>query len=181
MRVDGRPAPLFFVSPTQINLQTPFGASGPQASVVVTNNGETSNAVSLLVSASSPGIFSLNQAGYGAGIITDANFQLISEQNPATAGQTVIVFLTGLGATDPSFPDGAPGPATPPFAVTPTPIVQFGGESGDVLFSGAAPGFVGLYQINVTIPETTFLGAAVPVTIITGNAINDTVDIAISF
>ncbi len=178
--VNGTPAPLFFVSENQINLQTPFGAAGTEASIVVTNNGAASNTVGVPVSASSPGIFSLTQAGFGPGIITDANFDLISEQNPATAGQVVIIFLTGLGATNPSFGDGAAGPSDA-LARTPIPIVQFGGEAGDVSFAGAAPNFVGLYQINVSIPETTFLGAGVPVTIITGNAINDTVDIAIGF
>ncbi len=177
--VDGVLAPLFFVSQNQINLQAPFSVAGEDAAVVVMNNGQTSNTVSVPVSSTSPGIFSLTQAGYGAGIITDANFQLISEQNPASPGQTVIIFLTGLGVTDPAFADGAAGPSAPPFAVTSAPIVEFGGEAGEVLFSGAAPGFVGLYQVNVTIPQTVFVGAAVPVSIVTGNAISDMVDIAV--
>ena len=81
--VNGIPAPLFFISPGQINIQTPFAVQGEQATVQVSNNGQTSNAVTVPVANSSPGIFSAQQTGFGPGIITDANFRLITEQNPA--------------------------------------------------------------------------------------------------
>ncbi|MBI1354720.1 MAG: hypothetical protein GC160_10260 [Acidobacteria bacterium] len=180
--VNGIPAPLFFVSPGQINLQTPFAVQGSQATVQVTNNGQASNAVTVPVANSSPGIFSVQQTGYGPGIITHADFSLVTEQNPASPGEVVIVFLTGMGPLSPSFPDGEAGPSNPlSFTTDETLQVQFDGEAGDVLFSGAAPGFVGLYQLNVRIPTTTFAGPAVAVAILTGNAFTDYVDLAIGF
>ena len=87
-----------------------------------------------------------------------------------------------MGPVSPPFPDGAPGPSGPLSLTTdPTLQVQFDGNAGTVLFSGAAPGFVGLYQINVRVPTTTFVGPAVAVGILTGNAFTDFVDVAIGF
>lgn len=179
--VDGVPAPLFFVSPGQINIQTPFATQGPTATITVTNGGDNSNSVQVPVANSSPGIFSAQQTGFGPAIITDANFQLITEANPAAPGEVVIVFLTGAGPLSPSFPDGTAGPVNPLSTTTDNVQVIFDGEVGAVLFSGAAPGFVGLYQINVEVPPTTFVGPAVAVAIQTSNAFSDYVDIAVGF
>ena len=177
--VNGTPAPLFFVSPGQINLQTPFAVQGPTANVVVSNNGQSSPAVEVPVAATSPGIFSVQQTGFGPGIVTHADFSLVTAQNPARLGEVVIVFLTGMGAVSPPFPDGAAGPVSPLSRTTDPGIsVLFDGEAGSVLFSGAAPGFVGLYQLNVEIPTTGFTGT-VAVAIQTSNAFSDFVDIEV--
>ena len=178
--VDGVAAPLLFVSGGQINLQVPFAVSGPSATIVVNNNGTASNEVSVPLAASSPGIFSVDGTGFGPGTVVHADFSLVSEAAPAAAGETVIIFLTGLGALNPPIPDGAAGPVDPLSRTTdPDLQVSFGGEVGTVLFSGAAPGFVGLYQINVTIPNPVVAGAVVPVIIFTGNAFSCFTDIAI--
>ena len=179
--VNGVPAPLFFVSAGQINLQTPFSLDGGRAVIAVNNNGAPSNEIAVPVSATSPGVFSVNQNGLGHGIITHANYTLVSEDSPAAPGEHIVVFLTGLGAVSPAFPDGAPAPGAEPFArtVDQSVSVEFGGEAGTVSYSGAAPGFVGLYQINVQAPATAFIGPAIPLTISTGNALIDYVDIAI--
>ena len=177
--VNGTPAPLFFVSPGQINLQTPFTVQGPTANIIVTNNGQASPPVEVPVAATSPGIFSVQQTGFGPGIVTHADFSLVTAQNPARLGEVVIIFLTGLGAVDPSFPDGTPGPVSPLSQTTdPNISVQFGGETGTVLFSGAAPGFVGLYQLNVQIPTTAVTGT-IGIAIQTSNAFTDFVDIEV--
>ena len=178
--VNGVAAPLLFVSGGQINLQVPFGASGSSAAIVVNNNGTASNEVSVPLAASSPGIFSVDGSGFGPGIIVHADFSLVSEAAPAAPGETVIILLTGLGALNPPIPDGAAGPVDPLSRTTdPDLLVLFGGEAGTVSFSGAAPDFVGLYQINVTIPNPVVTGAAVPVAIFTGNAFSCFTDIAI--
>jgi uncharacterized protein (TIGR03437 family) len=77
-------------------------------------------------------------------------------------------------------PDGAPGPSDPLSRTTdPNILISFGGESGTILFSGAAPFFVGLYQVNVTIPNVVTVGPAIPVAVITSTALSDFIDIAI--
>lgn len=178
--VNGVAAPLFFVSPGQINIQVPFATSGASANVIVNRGSSNSNTVATPVAPSSPGVFTQNVTGIGPGIITHADFSLVAPQSPAARGETVIMFLTGLGALNPPVADGAPGPANPlSEAIDPLIDVTFGGESGTILFKGAAPFFVGLYQVNVTIPDVVTVGPAIPVAIITGSALADFIDIAI--
>ena len=180
--INGVAAPLLFVSGGQVNLQVPFATSGASATISVNNNGVASNNVTVPVAPSSPGIFSVDGTGFGPGtVVHPEDFSLVSEALPAAAGETVVIFLTGLGPLDPPIADGAPGPDAEPLSRTADSGIQvlFGGEAGTVLFSGAAPGFVGLYQINVTIPNPVVGGAAVPVAIFTGNAFSCFTDIAI--
>ncbi len=179
--INGVAAPLLFVSGGQINLQVPFATSGTSATITLNNNGATSNEVIVPVARTSPGIFSVDETGFGPGTVVHADFSLVSEALPATPGETVVIFLTGLGPLDPPIADGAPGPATEPFSRTTDSSIQvlFGGEAGTVLFSGAAPNFVGLYQMNVTIPNPVVTGAAVPVAIFSGNAFSCFTDVAI--
>ena len=135
----------FSSRPGRSNLQTPFSLDGGRAVIAVNNNGAPSNEIAVPVSATSPGVFSVNQNGLGHGIITHANYTLVSEDSPAAPGEHIVVFLTGLGAVSPAFPDGAPAPGAEPFArtVDQEVSVEFGGEAGTVSYSGAAPGFVG--------------------------------------
>jgi uncharacterized protein (TIGR03437 family) len=179
--VNGVPAPLFFVSATQINLQTPYATSGASARIIVNNNNVLSNEVAVPVAPTSPGIFSRNQNGIGPAIITHADFSLVTPADPALPGETVVIFLTGLGAVNPPIADGAQGPSAEPFSrvTDPNLLVEFGREAGGIQFAGAAPCCVGLYQINVEVPTTVVVGPAVPVAIQTTNGFSDLVDIAI--
>ena len=180
--INGVAAPLLFVSGGQVNLQVPFATSGTLATIALNNNGTTSNEVVVPVAQTSPAIFSVEGTGFGPGTVVHSDdFKLVSEARPAAAGETVVIFLTGLGPLDPPIADGAPGPEAEPFSRTTDSSIQvlFGGEAGTLLFSGAAPGFVGLYQINVTIPNPVVVGAAVPVAIFSGNAFSCFTDIAI--
>jgi uncharacterized protein (TIGR03437 family) len=184
--VNGVAAPLLFVSGGQINLQVPFGVSGSSATIIVVNNngaetGSFSNEVTVRLATSSPGIFSVDGTGFGPGTVVHADFSLVSEAAPASAGETVIIFLTGLGQLSPPIPDGAAAPVDPLSRTTDSDLqVLVNGEVGTVLFSGAAPGFVGLYQINMTIPNPVVAGTA-SVAIFTANAFSCFTDIAIGF
>ncbi|MCB1021878.1 MAG: hypothetical protein KDC27_18235 [Acidobacteria bacterium] len=137
---NGIQAPLFFVSPGQINLQAPFALQGETVDIVVRKNGQASNTVQAPLGATSPGVFTVQQTGFGPGIIThSSDFSLITAQSPAQLGEVVTIFLTGMGATTPPVADGAQPPSAEPFARTTVPIVQFGGVAGEVFFSGSAP------------------------------------------
>ncbi len=180
--VNNMPAPLLFVNDRQINFQVPFGVSGNSAEIVVNNNGMNSNSVRVPVAATSPSIFSTEQTGFGPGTITHPDFRPVTVEDPAEPGETVVIFLTGLGALDPPIADGAPGPGDP-FALVTDPNLQvlFGGEVGEIFFAGAAPGFAGLYQVNVTIPSPVIAGEAIPVAVFTTNAFSCFTDISIGF
>jgi uncharacterized protein (TIGR03437 family) len=79
------------------------------------------------VAKTAPGVFSLNQTGSGPGAITHANFQVVSPSNPAKRGETILIYLTGLGAVSPTIADGAPGAKAEPFnRTTQMPVVYFG-------------------------------------------------------
>ena len=184
--INGMPAPLFFVSPLQINAQVPFATVGTSAVIVVTNGGVASNVVSVPLGPTSPGVFSFDLNGLGAGIIVDSfTFQPISADNPASEDQFVSIFLTGLGNVNPTVADGTVAPGAEPFARATDQNIQvlFGFEAiaGEIQYSGAAPGFVGLYQINVKVPGLSIVGTSVPVAIVTTNGFSDFVTIAIEF
>jgi uncharacterized protein (TIGR03437 family) len=116
-------------------------------------------------------------------VILHADYSLVTTANPAKRGDTVLVYLTGLGAVNPAVGDGVASPSTPPLSqVTLTPqqlIVYINGEPADVQFAGLAPGFPGLYQINVTIPKDLTALGQVGMAINTPDAFHDQVYIAI--
>ena len=191
--INGVPAPLFAVIRggdfglpfDQINLQVPFATAGALATIVVANGGVPSNTVLVPLAPTSPGVFSNSLNGLGPGIIVHSlTFAPVTEADPTSPGEFVSILLTGLGALQPPLGDGVAGPVDP-LSLTTDPNIEvlFGFEalSGVITFSGAAPFFVGLYQINVIVPDLQVVGAAVPVAIITSNAISDFVTVPVAF
>lgn len=156
--MNGISAPLFFVSPGQINAQVPFevasGFGNTSISVQVKRGSQSTAVQTAQLAAVSPGIFTINSRGTGDGaILHAADFQLVTSGNPARADEFVSIYCTGLGTTNPLVASGAASPNVEPLARTLTvPVVTIGGRAAVVSFSGMAPGFVGLYQINVQIP-----------------------------
>ncbi len=156
--IGGVAAPLLFVSAGQINAQVPFEVTaGATVDVVVRAPGRPNSAAEpLRVVAGAPGIFTMPQNGTGQGAILLANTAtVVSETDPARPGGFVSVFATGLGLTNPQFASGAAGNAQ---RTVETPTVTIGGISAEVSFSGAAPGFAGLYQMNIKIPDAAASG-----------------------
>jgi len=152
-------APLFFVSPDQINAQVPLDLAPGTAWLRVRRGSAFLMAQPARIEAAAPAIFSVNQQGSGAGIIAHAeDFRLVSENAPARAGAFVAIFCTGLGRLEAAFPSGSPPPTPPPQTAT-RPQVTIAGRPAVVSYSGAAPGFVGLYQINAQVPADVPAGA----------------------
>jgi uncharacterized protein (TIGR03437 family) len=134
----------------QINFQVPWeAASGPMANITIEHNTAASASLSVPVLAAQPGIFNYTAGGDTFGAILHANFQLANTANPAKPGETVLIYCTGLGAVSSPPADGAAGNGQETAA---TPTVTIGGTKAIVSFSGLAPGFVGLYQINAEVP-----------------------------
>ena len=150
--VNGVAAPIYYVSGTQISVIVPYGTTGPIAQFQVSNNGTLSNTVSMFVGTTAPGIFTVSQNGLGYGEIAHQDGTLVTTKNPAQAGETVSVYLTGLGAVNPTISDGAAGPSSPLSYTSSTITADISGTAATVTFAGLAPGFAGLYQLNVTIP-----------------------------
>jgi uncharacterized protein (TIGR03437 family) len=176
--INNKPAPVRFVSSGQLNVLVPFATTGPTATIVV-NNGVNSNSVTVPVAATSPGIFTIDQSGSGGGAILHADFSPVNAVKPAAAGETVLVFLTGLGTLTPSLTDGTAGNAGTLYRADTDVVVYVGGQPATVLFKGQAPGFPGLYQLNVTLPQGLKGPGNLPLAIQTQHAYHDQVDIPI--
>jgi uncharacterized protein (TIGR03437 family) len=178
-------APLVYVSPQQINFQIPWEVPAPsQAIIVVNTGGLNSPTAALQVGPASPGIFTLSQTGAGQGAILIANTATLAAPasvagaQPAARGEAVSVFCTGLGAVSPAQVSGQP--ASGSLANTAAmPTVMIGGQPAVVSFSGLAPGFVGLYQVNVTVPANAPSGDAVTLVLTINGVVSNTVTMAV--
>lgn len=167
--------PLFFVSGGQANVQIPWelaSGSATSASLTATLNGTNSAAQSVTIAEFAPAIFSANAQGTGPGAILDSSYKLVDTSNPAVAGTTtLLIYCTGLGPVSNTPADGAAAQGDPNLSQTTTmPSVSIGGIAATPSFSGLAPGFVGLYQVNVLVPAGVAPGSAVPVTISMGSS-----------
>jgi uncharacterized protein (TIGR03437 family) len=159
--IGGYPAAIYYVSPSQISAIVPYEVTpGSIVSIQVTNDMGSSNVVTNYVANTAPGVFTQNQNGTGYGAIVHLGIgnsvapigSVVSDANPAMQGETVSVYLTGLGAVSPAISDGGAGPSSPLSWTTNTIGVAFSGTAGTNDFAGLAPGYSGLYQLNVTVP-----------------------------
>jgi len=150
VRIAGRQAPLFFVSPFQINAQVPYEVEPGAAQVFVVRQGQFFSApYSLTVGRVSPGIF-VNSLG--AAVLKNIDFTQVSASNPAAAGDILSIFGTGLGEVTPRLPSGLFAPILPFSLTVAQPSVTVGGRDADVVASSLAPGFAGLYQVAIRMP-----------------------------
>jgi uncharacterized protein (TIGR03437 family) len=167
--IGGIAAPLLYVSPSQINLQVPFETPLGSAAITIDTPSGTANPGQITVTAAAPAIF---RYGLQQGAIETPDGNLAaSGGEPAHPGEYISIYCTGLGDVTNRPADGAPVPPGPPYSETLiTPAVTIGRVPAVVQFSGLAPGYAGLYQVNVLVPENTPLGASVPVTLSVGTA-----------
>lgn len=181
--VGGLPAPLLFVSAKQINFQTPAEASPGPATIVISNS-EDQVEVSARLAPTSPALFSYiaQQSSYAA-IVSHADGSLVTPANPARPGETVVFWATGFGVTDPPGESGVPNPGGGGERLV-IPVdsgiqLLIAGAPAAIHFVGGAPHFVGLSQINATIPLDAPAGPTVPVALLTSHAIQDLSDLPI--
>lgn len=130
--VNGVRAPVLFVSPQQINAQVPFEIQTGDAALVVSTPNRTSAAENVRIVTAGPGIFTVTGSARPSGAIT--------------------IYATGLGAVTPAAATGAAAPLSPLSRTLLQPQVIIGSTSLQPTFSGLAPQFVGLYQINAVVP-----------------------------
>jgi uncharacterized protein (TIGR03437 family) len=180
----GQPLPLNYVGPKQINAIVPYGTPvNTIQQLTVIQNGMYSLAETLVVAVAQPAVFTQDQSGAGAGVITvvkpDGTQFPNTPSEPAESGDALVIYCAGLGTVNPPVPDGAAAPSSPP-AMTVNPVnVTIGGQPAPVLFSGLAPGFAGLYQVNVTVPLGITAAPNVPVILYVGTASSPSVTVAI--
>ncbi len=188
LTVGAQAAPLFFVSPGQINAQMPWELSGLTRTDVGARRGESAAApVEIALAAYSPGVFTLDQSGSGqaAALIAGAVATPAAPRGsypgarPAHVGETIEIYATGLGPVSNRPASGSRSPATPLAETVETPTVTIGGESAGVVFSGLTPGFVGLYQVNAELVGDLTTGDAVPLRLTIGGVESNQTTIAV--
>ena len=172
LAVAGDPSP-------QINAQVPWELAGLPSANFVVDNGAGSAPVLVALSAVQPGIFTVG--GAAGAVLHNSDLTPVTPSSPAVRGEIVAIYATGLGPVNPPVATGAPAPSAEPFArTTDTPLVSFGGVyAATVPFSGLAPRYVGVYQVNAQVPATAPSGNAVPLSIAIGGVTSNTVTIGI--
>jgi uncharacterized protein (TIGR03437 family) len=179
----GIPMPILFTSSGQLNAVVPFGLT-PNTShqILVQRDATLSVPVSVDVGPAQPGVFFRTVEAPMQGIIFAyrgaANF-LAAPGSPATAGDVLVIYSAGLGLVAPAVGDGFGAPASPTANTVNQPTVSIGGVNAPVQFSGLAPGFVGLYQVNALVPQGIAPGNQVPVTISIAGQTSPAVTIAV--
>jgi uncharacterized protein (TIGR03437 family) len=148
--------PLITLSEGALAAQMPVElAPNNQYPIIVSVNDTISMPDFITVAANTPGI----QATAGYATAQHPDQSAITADAPAAPGEVVSIFLSGLGATDPAVPGGTQAPAIEPLARIKTPaIVTLGGNPMSVSYAGLAPGQVGMYRIDFTVPPDAAAG-----------------------
>ena len=187
LELGGVPVPLIHAFPTQVDAQVPWELAGQTAApLTIVTDDLSGNTVSVLLAEYSPGIYTATGTGTGQGaILIDGTATLAAPASgpitgqPATPGTFIDIFATGLGPVTNQPASGAPAPANPLARTTATVTVTIGGVTATPSFAGLAPGWVGLYQVNVQVPANAPVGDAVPVALSVGGVASNQVTMAV--
>jgi uncharacterized protein (TIGR03437 family) len=151
--VEGVRAPIVSFSASEALVQIPWDIPVGTAAIAVAAGGALSNSVNASVVAAAPFILA----------VVHADGSPVTVDQPAVAGETVVVYAAGLGEVDTAIETGDPAPPRKLVRTLETPAVTVGAQQGNVVFSGLSPGAVGLYQINVVVPDN--ISSGDPVTL----------------
>ena len=152
--VNGTSAYVYYISPTQVNILTPPGATPSSVAIKLTNNGAASTPLNVPTQSLSPSFFVFNGGPYVAAL--HANYSLLGPASlypglttPAQPGETVLLYANGFGMTSVPVVSGS---VTQSGNLSPLPVITIGGVNAAVIFAGlVAPGE---YQFNVTVPAS---------------------------
>ena len=156
--IAGQSIPLVFASSGQVNALLPYTlAADTRQQLVVSRANNYSVPEFVTIGAARPAVFTVDSSGHGQGHIykigSDGSQTLASTAAPAKAGDFLVIYCAGLGAVNPPVDAGV---ATPFDHLTNTanPVtVTIGTQTVNALFAGLTPGFTGLYQVNVQVPQ----------------------------
>lgn len=181
----GTAVPLFFVSPTQVNFQV-LRFTGTGSSTLTISQGTSTTAITVLLKQYAPALFTTNAGGTGQASTLIAGTAALAApldafpgSRPAKIGEYLSIYATGLGDVSNRPNLGNASPVEPLAATLVPPSVTIGGVPATVIFSGLAPGYVGLYQINVQVPAGAPTGPSVPLALTIGGVSSNTATIAV--
>ena len=172
LSVNGLPVPMLYVSPNQVNAQMPYQAIGDVTLILRTPGGQSNN-YNLVIEPNAPSVFmaSVGSETNIPTVVRNDDNELVTPSHPIhrKSNTDLVIYLTGLGSTSPAVGTGQAAPSNPLAVSTLQPTVTLGGVSLPILFSGLAPGLVGVDQINVSVPFTVPDGMSVPLDITQGS------------
>lgn len=150
--VGGIFAPLLYVSPTQVNFIVPASLVAGQTNIYLLRDFIITPTSQITLLDAAPALFVDNS------IIAaqHADGSLISPNAPAHPGEVIVVYGTGLGRTDPTQVDGSVARSAAPIILLDQLQVLLDGQAvpvENILYAGITPGFAGLYQINLRLPD----------------------------
>jgi uncharacterized protein (TIGR03437 family) len=172
LTINGVPMPVLFVSPLQINGQLPFNVDGNATMTLRTPGGISDNFNFSILSAAAS-VFRSGAAGSDTGLATITradNNELITPTNPIHPNDSIVIWATGLGRTNPPVDSGMPSPSDPLPSAIIAPTVTLGGVALGIQYAGLVPGSVGLYQINALSPGKVPQGLEIPLVINQGGS-----------
>jgi uncharacterized protein (TIGR03437 family) len=170
------PGRFHYVSATQLNVQVPWElANYPSATVKVIVNYTYSSTYILNLATYSPGFFAYQANGQSYASALDSNLAVVTANNPVARGTTVALYLNGLGPVNNPPRDGLQATDATSTTIA-TPTITIGGQPATVTFSGLAPTFADLYQVNATVPTGIGTGTQ-PVTCAIGGVACQTVNL----
>jgi uncharacterized protein (TIGR03437 family) len=152
--INGLQTPLFFLSAGQLDVLIPTELTATQQlPLIISANNAFTLPVTIDVVPLQPGVAQLGDGHIIAQHASD--FSLVDAGHPAKPSEPLVMYLAGLGATNPSVASGSGAPGVEPLArVTVVPVVTVGGQTAIVDFAGLTPGLSGLYQVNFRVPAS---------------------------
>jgi uncharacterized protein (TIGR03437 family) len=146
------PGYVYYVSPNQVNVLIPSLLIPGPVTIQLQNRGVYGPPVQINLTPAAPALFQLDASNV---IATHGNGPLVTPASPAQPGEVVVLYATGLGATSPAIDPGELPAAAWPLANLSSFQVQLNGiavDSKSIQYAGDAPGFAGLFQINLQLP-----------------------------
>ncbi len=177
----GQAIPLYFTSDGQINALVPYGmATNATTQVLVTHANAYSTPQPVTLADGGPGVF-LNPQGGGIAVDVkpDGSQYLVGPSTPTTAGDALVIYCAGLGNVNEPVAAGSVSPGSPLAMASNTVTVTIEGIQAQVLYAGLAPGFAGLYQVNVVVPSGVTTNASAPLVITAAGQSSPSASIAV--
>jgi uncharacterized protein (TIGR03437 family) len=187
--------PLQYLSQTQVNFQVPSGTplGTGRIAVRVAETGELVAGGGVAIASASPGLFTTSQDGRGQAAAVNHDGRINTTANPVQRGAILTLYGTGQGQVSPPVLDAMATPVSPLSSTVTVPTtdgracvvsqpamcIAIGSTFGEVQYSGLAPGFVGLWQVNVKIPTDAPTGNAIPLRILINGTPSNVVEVAI--
>jgi len=157
--VNDRPAPILLSSYNQVNFQIPYDTPAGEAIIRVERDGTAGNPLAVAIAPRAPRIVQIGNSG----VVINADGSNAVFGRPSRPGELITIYAVGFGETTTPVSAGTAASAQPLAAISPMPKVVVGNAFMgaivlDPVFVGLTPSIVGLYQVNVVLPEDIFVG-----------------------